>query len=115
VGLITRLAFRFVPTEALSTPEKVLLIWERVRRWAETVMGSGRPGTDTAIFVMALMAILWLVTFVACWSFFRQRSPWGVLLPSGAVVLINAYYGPDGLTLYLVVFLLLAYLFFVPW
>nr|WP_290669446.1 transglutaminase domain-containing protein [Ardenticatena sp.] len=112
-GVITRLAFRFVPTDSLTSTEKALLIWERVQRWAETVMVSGRPGTDTTIFVMALMVILWLVTFVACWSFYRQRSPWGVLLPSGAVVLINAYYGPDGLTLYLVVFLLLAYLFFV--
>lgn len=113
VGVITRLAFRFVSVETLTTTEKALLIWERVQRWAETVLASGRPGTDTAIFVMTLMAILWLVTFVACWSFFRRRSPWGVLLPLGTVVLINTYYGPEDLTPYLVVFLLLGYLFFV--
>lgn len=113
VGVITRLAFRFVPDEALTATEKTLLIWERVQGWAETVLASGRPGTDTAIFVMTLMAILWLVTFFACWSFFHNRSPWGVLLPLGTVVLINTYYGPEDLTLYLIVFLLLGYLFFV--
>lgn len=105
------LAFRFVPY-ANSWGEKVLLLLERILRWIDIVMQGGR-GVDAAMFVLQMAVLLWLIAYGVTWHLFRNRSVWGVLVPTGATILINTYYAQGELTRYLLVFLLLAFIMIV--
>lgn len=105
------LGFRFVPY-AQGWQEKTILLLERILRWVDIVVQGGR-GTDAAIFVIQMGILLWFIAYGATWHLFRNRSIWGVLVPTGATVLINTYYAQADLTRYLVAYLLIAFLLVV--
>ena len=105
------LGFRFVPY-AEGWEDKTVLLIERILRWVDVVIQGGR-GADSAIFVLQMGILLWFIAYGATWHLFRNRSIWGVLVPTGATVLINTYYAQTDITRYLIAYLLIAFLLVV--
>lgn len=72
--------------------------------------GTGREGY---IFVLHTAVVYWLLGYTAAWYTFRNPRIWLVVIPTGLVLLsvVYYYYGPEPLTLYLAVYVLLALLF----
>lgn len=105
------LGFRFVPY-GNGWEDKIILLIERILRWIDIVVQGGR-GADAAIFVLQMGILLWFIAYGAVWHLFRNRSIWGVLVPTGATVLINTYYAQTDLTRYLIAYLLIAFLLVV--
>ncbi len=92
--------------------EKLLIMELRLGRWASAVF-SGGIGTDTLLFVMLLVALAWVIGYVAAWSVFRNHQPWGAILPAGGALLLNLFYAPPQSGIFLMAFLLSAMLLLV--
>lgn len=84
----------------------------RVQRFIEIARGEGM-GHDNLVFVLQLAALMWLVSYASTWSFFRSRSIWGAVVPSGFAMVLNLYYAPPDLYTWMALYLLCALLLIV--
>jgi transglutaminase-like putative cysteine protease len=96
----------------LSWTEKLLNLADRLTTWFQMALGE-ESSLDSLIFVLALAALFWLLSYLCAWSIFRSHRIWGVIIPSGVTMLANLYYGPPRLVIYLIGYLLCALLLIV--
>jgi transglutaminase-like putative cysteine protease len=89
-----------------SVRHLVVRLGEHIYLWLEAVLAGG-VGTDNVIFLMALAAAFWLITYLAVWNTIRRQRLWWTIAPSGLILLINLYYYGGGrpLALWLVAYL----------
>ena len=84
----------------------------RFRAWLEIARGQG-VAQDNLVFVLQMAVLIWLVTYTSIWLFFRMRHAWGAVLPSGFAMLLNLYYAPPELYVWMALYLLCALLLIV--
>ncbi|HEX8682134.1 MAG TPA: transglutaminaseTgpA domain-containing protein [Ardenticatenaceae bacterium] len=89
--------------------EQLTEIVQRLSVWGERI-SSGASNPDNLPFILVMAGLMWLIAYVAAWSFYRNHNIWGALLPTGVTILVNTYYGPSELNAILVVFVVLAFL-----
>jgi len=80
--------------------------------WLEDITAGG-VSTDAFIFVLGVTALGWLVSYTSTWFIFRTHWVWGAILPTGALVLLNVYYAPPRLVIYLIFYLVCALLLII--
>jgi transglutaminase-like putative cysteine protease len=97
---------------SLSWTEKLLNLADRLTTWLLTALGQ-ESSSDSLIFVLALAALFWLLSYLCAWLTFRSHRIWGVIIPSGIAILANLYYGPSHLVIYLIGYLFCALLLIV--
>ena len=97
---------------SLSWTEKLLNLADRLTTWLLTALGE-ESSSDSLIFVLALAALFWLLSYLCAWFTFRSHRIWGVIIPSGITMLANLYYGPSHLVIYLIGYLFCALLLIV--
>lgn len=80
--------------------------------WLGKAFGGG-TSRDAVIFAIQTSLIFWVLGFSMAWYTFRTLKVWRVILPAGLVLLsvVYNYYGPQPLWLYLVIYILVAFLF----
>jgi hypothetical protein len=88
--------------------EQLTEIVQRLSVWGERI-SSGASNPDNLPFILVMAGLMWLIAYVAAWSFYRNHNIWGALLPTGVTILVNTYYGPSELNAILVVFVVLAF------
>ncbi len=100
-----------MPTE-MSWRERVIDLTSRQLVWFGKAFDGG-TSRDGIIFVIQTSAIYWLLGYTAAWYTFRNPRVWRAVVPTGAVLLSVVYYynGPERLTFYMAVYILLALLF----
>lgn len=70
----------------------------------------GQPAVDALMFVFVLAVLIYILSYSAAWTYFRDGRKWQALLPIGLAMLVNLYYAPPRLGIYFVVYLLCAIL-----
>jgi len=92
--------------------ERVYFVVDRTITWAYGAF-SGDPIADNLVFVLLMCILMWILTYGATWSYFREGQKWQAILPTGLAMLVNLYYGPPHLNGYFVIYLLTAILLLV--
>ena len=79
---------------------------EHIYIWLQAAV-SGGVGRDNTMFLMFLVAVFWLIAYIAVWNTFRQQHMWRAVAPAGVALLINTYYygGPQSLYMLLILYL----------
>ncbi|MCZ7567226.1 MAG: DUF3488 and transglutaminase-like domain-containing protein [Ardenticatenaceae bacterium] len=108
---ITWLALRFFP-ELDTWQERLAELTDRVTLWARAAL-SGGVSADAIIFVLSMALLMWLISYSAAWYLFRSHNIWGAVVPAGATILVNTYYAQQGLTFFLLVYLVCVFLLIV--
>ncbi len=98
-------------TLRLSDPEGptgLIIRWSemklRIARWVEVLIDGG-ISNDSLPFVAMLVALVWLIAFLAAWATVRWQNAWVALLPLGVLLLTNIAYLPGQPALPFTVFL----------
>lgn len=84
-------------------------VWWYLYRWFLALFGGG-VSHETRVFVLQMAFIVWEITYLSLWFIFRTRQPWLAIVPNGILLLVNLFYAPKDITVYLVVYLALALL-----
>ena len=98
--------------EGLVGQESVYFVINRTITWAYSAF-LGEPIADNLVFVLLMCILMWILTYGATWSYFREGRKWQAILPTGLAMLVNLYYGPPHLNGYFVIYLLTAILLLV--
>ena len=70
----------------------------------------GSTSSDPVPFVLALILVVWAVSYTSAWGVLRWRNVWVALIPPGFVLLTNISYLRDQSSVQLVLFLFVAVL-----
>ena len=68
-------------------------IVDRMHVWWSAVTQNG-ISTDTLPFIVLLLSVTWLGTYVSSWAIFRWRNPWLGLIPGGSALMWNISFIP---------------------
>ncbi len=92
----------------LTFRQRLLELGFRLMVWTEQAVGGGYS-RDTLIFVLWAALLIWFLTLGAVWNAIRLRRLWQAVIPTGIVLLINAYYASPSADLqpYLLIYLAL--------
>jgi transglutaminase-like putative cysteine protease len=80
---------------------------------------SGGISNDNVIFVLQMALLNWMVTYLAVWFVFRAEPArcrrrvyrvWLAIIPCGILLLMNLAYAPKDLTVYFILYIMLALL-----
>ncbi len=74
---------------------------------------SNAASADNYVFIFEMCFLVWWLTYLGVWSIFRYGYTWRAVIPAGVVLLINAYYAPESILVFLVIFLLIGLLLLV--
>jgi transglutaminase-like putative cysteine protease len=81
----------------------------RLNYWYNQAMQGG-TSYDNMMFILQMGVIVWAMGHLTIWFIFRSGRVWQAAVPGGVVLLINLYYAPNDITLWFLIFLLLALL-----
>lgn len=98
--------------QALTWRVRLTEVVYRIQSFIEIVRTEG-VGTDNLVFVLQMAILMWLVSYASAWFLFRIRNVWGAIVPSGFAILLNLYYAPPDLYVWMAVYLLCALLLIV--
>ena len=111
VPAIVSLATLLLPP-VLTFQEKLVVLQERIQTWSSKV-AAGKEGSDSLIFVIQLLLMMWIIGYVAAWFVYRRHQVWGAILLPGLALLINLFYAAPQTGFYLGAYLLCALLLLV--
>lgn len=84
-------------------------LWTYVYQWTVALI-TGGVSHNNMIFVLQMALIVWGITYLTMWFIFRSRQAWLAIVPGGVLLLVNLYYAPNDITIYLITYLALAFL-----
>lgn len=84
-------------------------LWWYLYEWILTLFHGGVSHSNM-IFVLEMAVIVWLVTYLSVWLIFRSHQVWLAIVPGVALLLVNMVYAPTDITIYLIIYLALAFL-----
>ena len=93
-------------------------MWYRLYEWFVKLSGSV-ISNDAMIFVLQMPLLDWMVTYLAVWFVFRAEPGrhrrrvyrvWLAIIPCGILLLMNLAYAPQDLTVYFILYIMLALL-----
>ena len=82
---------------------KAAQVVELLILWSQKVL-RGEPTGDNVIFVLDIVFLLWWISVVTTVELIRYRRAWTATLPTGIILVINAYYAPKNLEGYLLLY-----------
>lgn len=97
-----------IPLE-LSTADGIIFIGESLWTWL-LLLFRDEPARSNLVFLLQLGLLLWWLGYLSAWAVFREGRVWRAIIPIGLVLMVNTYFGPPGLGLYLVTFVMSALL-----
>ncbi|MEZ4678970.1 MAG: transglutaminaseTgpA domain-containing protein [Caldilineaceae bacterium] len=90
----------------------VYFVLYRLLNWTESAFG-GQAKADNYMFVFEISFLVWWLTYLGVWSIFRHGYTWRAIIPAGVVLLINTYYAPQSILVFLVFFAFIAIILLV--
>jgi hypothetical protein len=77
------------------------------------ILFSQERGFDNYVYIMILALLLWIMAYFCAWAVFRWQRVWWAVIICGVVLMLNAPYGRDDMTLFLIAYLLFSLLLVV--
>lgn len=108
---ISYLGTRLLPSMP-TFRERLLELGYHINAWLWNVLHGG-SSSDSLMFVLFLACVVWLLGYMTVWATYRARRIWWAILPTATVLLINIYWGPPRLLIYLIVYMGFMLLFFI--
>ncbi len=103
----------WVTSRLLSAHYTWLERWQnlafRLNYWYSQAVQGG-TSYDNMMFILQMGVIVWGMGYLTLWFLFRSGKVWQAIVPGGLVLLINLYYAPKDVTLWFIIFILLALL-----
>lgn len=93
----------FIP--GLGMLETVQQLIEHNVNWFRALVG-GAGAADNLVFVLQLCLLGWWIGWLAVWNLFRHQKLLEAVIPAGIALLVNIYYSPINLSLFLLLYLL---------
>ncbi|MCK6628376.1 MAG: DUF3488 and transglutaminase-like domain-containing protein [Anaerolineae bacterium] len=90
-------------------PERWQNLAFRLNYWYSQAVQGG-TSYDNMMFILQMGVIVWGMGYLTLWFLFRSGKVWQAVVPGGLVLLINLYYAPNDVTLWFIIFILLALL-----
>ncbi len=75
--------------------ERLFALAQRVAEWIRAA-ALNDASQDALVLLVFLCALSWLLSYSAAWFALRERLAWHAVLPTGAVLLANAYTDDSG-------------------
>jgi len=91
---------------------RVNIMYQHVFSWFRDPSGA-EVWLSNFVFIVTLAILTWLLSYVSAWFVYRRHWVWGAVVPAGAACLLNVYYAPPRLVLYLIFYCLSALLLIV--
>jgi transglutaminase-like putative cysteine protease len=101
----------FFPNSA-DWGERVARLVVHVILWGQAAWAGGRSA-DNLVFVLEMALLIWLLGYAGVWLVFRRHNALAAVVLMGVVLLVNTYYSPEDVTIFLVAFLVLSFLLVV--
>lgn len=73
----------------------------------------GQANANNYWFMIEMCFLVWWLTYLGIWSVFRYGYTWRAVVPAGIILVINAYYAPNSILGFLIVFCLIALMLLV--
>lgn len=108
VGWSFWITSRLLPANS-TWPERWQNMVFRLNYWYSQAIQGG-TSYDNMMFILQMSVIVWAMGYLTIWFIFRSGRVWQAVIPGGVVLLINLYYAPNDITLWFLLFLLLALL-----
>lgn len=77
------------------------------------ILFSQQRGFDNYVYVLILAFLVWIMAYFSAWAVFRWQRVWWAVIVCGVVLMLNATYAPDDMTLFLIAYLLFSLLLVV--
>ncbi|MGQ9500810.1 MAG: DUF4129 domain-containing transglutaminase family protein [Anaerolineae bacterium] len=107
-ALAFRLTAELIPgTE--NWPQRWAWMWYRIYLFGRHAF-SGGSSADHLVFLFQLSILVWIVVWLTTWFVFRAERIWDAVVLAGLLLLGTMYYAPNDLTIYLILFLVVALL-----
>lgn len=87
-----------------SVTERTDRMVDRMHAWWSAVTQGG-ISADPLPFIVLMLVLVWLGTYISAWSIFRWRNPWLALVPAGTALMWNISFIPGQFSNAFVVFL----------
>ncbi len=107
--LVTGLAFTLylgaslVP-DTLQGVERPIAVLDRLARWFVDAL-TGEPTGDNLVFVVDVTFLIWWMSVSTTVGLVREHRVWAAVVPTGAVLTLNAYYAAPDLTGFVLLYL----------
>ena len=101
------LAYLPAAAEATTLGETLIAFGRHLGEWIRLLLQTG-VGKDNFMFLMSMMAVFWLLGYLAAWYTFRVVRVLRVALLPGLVILVNLYYYSGRMQLSIFLYLYLA-------
>ncbi|MBI1801962.1 MAG: transglutaminase domain-containing protein, partial [Chloroflexi bacterium] len=98
--------------DKLSWDEKLDELRSRYLVWLNKAL-VGNTNRDNLVFLIECLLALFLISYFAAWFAYRRHETWPVILPAGAVLVLNIYNAQGSHNVYLFIYLLCALLYAV--
>jgi len=105
------LGTRFFPN-SLDWGDRVARLVVHVVLWGQAAWAGG-TSADNLVFVLEMALLIWLLGYAGAWLVFRRHNALAAIVVMGVVLLVNTYYSPEDVTIFLVAFLVLSFLLIV--
>ncbi len=92
--------------------ERLEMLATRLLDWLRVALGQG-VSEDNLVFLLLMAFLVWILGYLGAWFLFRYHTAWPAVILSGVSLLINRYYGPSELNIWLVIYLLTALLLII--
>jgi transglutaminase-like putative cysteine protease len=81
------------------------VLHDRMAAWFHIAFYGGISNDDLP-FIVLVVPLVWLTSYLSSWAIFRWQNAWLALIPAGATLLVNISFLPGDFSLAFVVFLL---------
>ncbi len=81
------------------------VLHDRMAAWFHIAFYGGISNDDLP-FIVLVVPLVWLTSYLSSWAIFRWQNAWLALIPAGATLLVNISFLPGDFSLACVVFLL---------
>lgn len=108
VALLTGASLVFLQLLAVigygSVPQRTDMLLDRMYVWWSAVTQGG-ISADPLPFIVLVLVLVWVGTYISSWAIFRWRNPWLALVPAGTALMWNISFIPGQFSNAFVIFL----------
>jgi len=108
-AVVLSVLFAFWQTSIADYSNHSVALLNSMHTWLSLALNGG-TSSDDSIFLFLILTLGFLLAYTSAWLLYRTRSPWLMLLANSVVLLINLSNISLGYVIFLIIFLLAAFL-----
>jgi transglutaminase-like putative cysteine protease len=105
IGAVTTLAMLLSVLPGATPWDRYGELQRRMHEWFEIAFGGG-ISNDELPFIVLVVTVTWLASYLSAWAVFRWRNVWLALVPGGVLLLANVAALPGSFSFAFVIYVL---------